>query len=104
MAQIGVRELKNQATEILRAVREHGAEYIVTYRGAPVAYLLPVKEELRHASPAVITAATRPSAEIVAEIDELLATAKALRPENRRMMKLMRAWMAEPDNTDEALG
>ena len=39
---VGIRELKQQATEILREVREERAEYIVTYRGEPVAMLLPV--------------------------------------------------------------
>ena len=42
MPKIGVRELKNQTTEILRAVREQQAEYIVTYRGEPIAVLLPL--------------------------------------------------------------
>lgn len=48
--EIGVRELKNQASGILRAVREESAEYIVTVRGKPVAVLRPLNEEdrLRH--------------------------------------------------------
>jgi prevent-host-death family protein len=41
-----VRELKNQATEIIRDVRENRAEYVVTYHGRPVAVLLPVGEGL----------------------------------------------------------
>jgi prevent-host-death family protein len=44
MIEVGVRELKNQATEILREVREQQAEYIVTYRGKPIAVLLPFNE------------------------------------------------------------
>lgn len=44
MQEVGVRELKNQATEILREVREKQAEYIVTYRGRPVAMLVPFVE------------------------------------------------------------
>jgi prevent-host-death family protein len=44
MARVGVRELKNQTTEIIRQVRENRAEYVVTYRGRPVAVLLPVDE------------------------------------------------------------
>lgn len=40
MPSIGVRELKNQANEIVRSVREEQAEYIVTYHGEPVAVLL----------------------------------------------------------------
>ena len=44
MPRVGVRELKNQTTEILRDVRENRAEYVITYRGRPVAVLLPVSE------------------------------------------------------------
>jgi prevent-host-death family protein len=43
MPKVGVRELKNRASEILRAVREEGAEYIITYQGRPTAVLLPIE-------------------------------------------------------------
>lgn len=33
MNEIGVRELKNQATKIIRQVREQQAEYVITYLG-----------------------------------------------------------------------
>jgi prevent-host-death family protein len=42
---IGVRELKNKATQVVRAVREHAAEYIVTVDGEPVAVLRPFTED-----------------------------------------------------------
>ncbi|MBC8496203.1 MAG: type II toxin-antitoxin system prevent-host-death family antitoxin [Anaerolineales bacterium] len=42
---IGIRELKNQATRILREVREETAEYIVTLRGEPVAVIRPFTNE-----------------------------------------------------------
>jgi prevent-host-death family protein len=42
MAEVGVRELKNRASEIIRAVREEGVEYVITYRGQPVARLVPI--------------------------------------------------------------
>lgn len=62
---IGVRELKNQASRVIRAVREEMAEYVVTLRGEPVAVLRPLTEEdaerLREA-----------------EVDELLAEMKDL--------------------------
>lgn len=45
MPSIGVRELKNRISEILRAVREEGAEYVITYQGRPAAILLPVDDE-----------------------------------------------------------
>jgi prevent-host-death family protein len=36
---VGVRELKNQTSRILQAVREERAEYVITLRGEPVAVL-----------------------------------------------------------------
>jgi len=41
---VGIRELKNRTSEIVRAVRERGAQYIVTHQGRPVGLLLPVDE------------------------------------------------------------
>ena len=45
MALIGARELRQKTSEILRRVREEGAEYIITYQGRPVALLLPLDAE-----------------------------------------------------------
>jgi len=45
MAEIGIRELKNRASEIVRAVREGRVEYVITHRGQPVARLIPVTKE-----------------------------------------------------------
>ncbi len=42
---IGVRELKNQASRIVRAVREEMAEYVITVQGEPVAVLRPFTDE-----------------------------------------------------------
>lgn len=39
--QIGIRELKNQASQIVHAVREERIEYVVTVRGEPVAVIRP---------------------------------------------------------------
>ena len=44
-AKIGVRQLKNQVSRILRTVREEKAEYVVTLRGEPVAVLRPFTDE-----------------------------------------------------------
>ena len=44
-ATIGVRELKNQTSRVIRAVREEMVEYVVTLRGEPVAVLRPLTEE-----------------------------------------------------------
>jgi|YelNatPaOPRAMG01_1025707.scaffolds.fasta_scaffold324512_2 prevent-host-death family protein len=47
MLEIGVRELKARASEIVRAVRDRRARYLVTYRGKPVGVLLPLGEAER---------------------------------------------------------
>ena len=39
---INVRELRQQTSELLRKLREEQAEYVITYRGEPVALLLPL--------------------------------------------------------------
>ena len=47
MEMIGIRELKDHATQILRKVREEGAEYQITYHGKVIAHLGPaISEEL----------------------------------------------------------
>ena len=43
MVTVGVRELKQQASELVRMVRETGKEVQVTYHGEVVALLIPVK-------------------------------------------------------------
>lgn len=68
MATIGIRELKNQTTEVLRAVREQRAEYIVTYRGQPVALLLPLGEEARENMPQQNLVRPKPTAALLAEL------------------------------------
>ena len=44
MAEVGIRELKARASEIIREVRERRARYTITYRGRPVGVLLPLDE------------------------------------------------------------
>jgi len=44
MSDIGVRELKIHASEIVRMVKEKRARYVVTHRGRPVAVIIPVEE------------------------------------------------------------
>ena len=44
MPDVGVRELKTHASEIVREVRESGASYVITYRGKPVGVLMPLDE------------------------------------------------------------
>lgn len=46
MAAIGVKELKSQASSILRSLREKKVKgYVIISRGKPVARLTPVDEE-----------------------------------------------------------
>lgn len=40
---VGVRELKAKAAELLRNVRESGAEYVITHHGKPVARIVPIR-------------------------------------------------------------
>ncbi len=42
MSEIGVRELKQKTSEVIRKVREERAAYDVTYRGRVVARIIPV--------------------------------------------------------------
>jgi prevent-host-death family protein len=44
-SKIGVRDLKNRASEIVRDVHERDEEFIVTLRGEPVAVLRPLTKE-----------------------------------------------------------
>jgi prevent-host-death family protein len=56
--EIGIRQLKNETSEILRTVREERAEYVITYRGQPVAVLRPVEPATADADE-ILTLATK---------------------------------------------
>lgn len=43
--QIGVRELRDGATQVVRSVRETHAEYVITLHGEPVAVIRPFTGE-----------------------------------------------------------
>ena len=45
MEKVGIRELRDHATEILRRVREEKAKYVVTYQGRLTALLIPLDQE-----------------------------------------------------------
>jgi len=40
--EIGIRELKSRASEVVRAVKEQRARYVITQRGVPVAAIIPM--------------------------------------------------------------
>jgi prevent-host-death family protein len=42
MKEIGIRELKAQASDVVRAVKEQRARYVITQRGKPVAAIIPM--------------------------------------------------------------
>ena len=42
MEEIGIRELKAHASDVVRAVKEQRARYIITQRGVPVAVIIPM--------------------------------------------------------------
>jgi prevent-host-death family protein len=44
MSEVGVRELKARASEIIRNVRDRRARYVITHRGRPVGLLMPLEE------------------------------------------------------------
>ena len=71
MTTVGIRELKQQASELIRQVREEGKEISVTYRGEVVAVLVPVRRRSR----------TEEEAQAWAEIDLLAAAIGASWPE-----------------------
>jgi len=45
MSSVGIRELKNRASEIIRKVGEEQAPYIITLRGKPSAMIIPLEED-----------------------------------------------------------
>ncbi len=47
MITVGVRELKQRASDLIRQVRQEGKEVRVTYRGEVVALIVPVKRSLQ---------------------------------------------------------
>jgi prevent-host-death family protein len=58
MPEIGVRELKARASQIIRDVRERRARYVITHRGRPVGLLMPLDEARVASLPPVGESAT----------------------------------------------
>jgi prevent-host-death family protein len=83
MRQVGVRELKNRATQIVRAVREAHEEYIITVAGEPVAVLRPVTQE------EIATAKDRDLEEWWRKWDEVAGKIAASRQNERTAQELV---------------
>lgn len=49
MVEVGIRELKQKTSEILRQVREEKETISITYRGRVIAHLIPVNGEWKRA-------------------------------------------------------
>jgi prevent-host-death family protein len=71
MARVGVRELKNRTSDIIRNVRENQAEYVVTYRGRPVAVLLPLSNDWLEQERERAVRSTAPGEDVWAELEAL---------------------------------
>lgn len=69
MPNVGIRELKNDTSEIIRTVREQQTEYIVTYRGEPVALILPLGEDAKTEAQSRLIETSRPDDEFWARWD-----------------------------------
>ena len=88
MQAIGIRELKQRATHILRRVREKGETIQVTYRGQVVALLIPApapKPAKEKQTGAVWTDLDRLAAEIAARWPAGVSAAEAV-SEGRRAL------------------
>lgn len=75
MDTVGVRELKQKTTQVLRRVREEKEQIQVTYRGEVVALLVPVLSAKRRAKAAADEA-------VWADLDQLAAEISAHWPKN----------------------
>lgn len=80
MSEVGVRELKAKASEILLAVREQQARYTITYRGEPVAVLLPIEQAPEQ---------KRDAADVWAELDRLSEEIFANRESDKTLSELI---------------
>jgi prevent-host-death family protein len=47
--EIGIRELKTRASEVVRVVKEQRVRYVVTQRGKPAALIIPLDADYDHA-------------------------------------------------------
>lgn len=45
MLEVGIRELKARASELVRRVAQHGEEVVITKHGRPVARIVPAENE-----------------------------------------------------------
>jgi prevent-host-death family protein len=77
MPRVGVRELKNDTSEVIRRVREERAEYVVTLHGRPVAVILPVDPRLADEGTDRILEASRGQEDFWSRMEALRAEVNA---------------------------
>ncbi|MGH7301489.1 MAG: type II toxin-antitoxin system Phd/YefM family antitoxin [Candidatus Rokuibacteriota bacterium] len=87
MPAIGVRELKEHTSQVLRRVRQRGEEIDVTHHGRVIARLVPVRRERPRprASAAVWSTLDQVAREIGAHWPKGHSAAKAVRDERREL-------------------
>jgi len=83
MLTVGIRQLKQHASELIRLVREEGKEIQVTYRGEVVALLIPVTRPTQQEEPQAWTEIDHLAAEIDARWPTGVSAAEAV-AESRR--------------------
>ena len=87
MTEVGIRELKTQASDIIRRVRENNESYVVTYRGKPVAKLEPLAdpEEKRYRAREVLAEMDRIAEEVSKYWPDGLSAADAVAADRREL-------------------
>jgi len=87
MVEVGIRELKQRASHILRQVREKKETITITYRGRPVARLVPVEDmESKRAEALAVWAKMDDLArEIGAHWPEGVSAVEAVREQRREL-------------------
>lgn len=87
MGEIGIRELKQRANEILRQVREEQETFTVTYRGKVVARLVPAMDTSteRDRTSAIWTEMDELSREIGAHWPPEVSAAEAVNEQRREV-------------------
>jgi prevent-host-death family protein len=78
MVTVGIRELKQQTSELIRLVRETGSEIQVTYHGQVVALLVPVNKRKSKTASRAWTQLDSLAAEINASWKKGVSAAKAV--------------------------
>ena len=87
MVEVGIRELKQRASHILRQVREKKETITITYRGRPVARLVPVEdaESKRAEALAVLAEADELARKIGAAWPKGVSAVEAVREQRREL-------------------